>query len=295
MSEASLFAPAVPGLTPRSAWAGRAAAPELLAAACRRLNASCPALRVRLWAEGEPVADPAGQRWVAAEDFADRLDELISGEARRIRADHGCAVPPHVAAARLLHHYLWSVCLLAAGPWYLERRVPELGADRLWIEPQTGELAFRPGGFACLPDDPAARGVAGVRVLPGECELRAELRAVVAAHAEPVLAAFRPVAKRGSRALWGMVTDDLVSALWYLGRELGREEHAAAQAEELLPGGSAPLVGAADFRRLAGSGGTEHLTRTRLGCCLYYVVRPADTCLTCPRTCDAERVRRLEA
>ncbi|MFF7633416.1 iron-sulfur protein [Kitasatospora sp. NPDC008050] len=276
-----------PGVTPRSA-------SELLAVDCRRLNADCPALRVRVCEEGE--AKPAG--WVAARDLADRMDELIAGEARRIRAAHGCAVPPHVSAARLLHHYLWSVCLLAVGPWYLERRVPVLGADQVWIAPHSGELAFRPGGFACLPGDPAVRGPGpvpvGVRVVPGGSELRAELRAAVAEHAEPVLAAFRPVAKRGSRALWGMVTDDLVSALWYLGRELGREEDAVARAEEVLPGGTAPMVGSADFRRLTGSGGAEHLTRTRLGCCLYYVVRPEDTCITCPRTGDEERVRRLE-
>ncbi|WP_327070349.1 (2Fe-2S)-binding protein [Kitasatospora sp. NBC_01302] len=277
-----------PGLTPRTA-------PELLADACRQLNADCPALRVRVCEEGGPGSAPEPTGWVAARDFAQRMDELVAGEARRIRADHGCAVPPHVSAARLLHHYLWSVCLLAVGPWYLERRVPVLGADQLWIAPHSGELAFRPGGFACLSDDPAARGVAGVRVVPGGSELRAELRAAVAEHAEPVLEAFRPVAKRGSRALWGMVTDDLVSALWYLGRELGREEDAVARAAELLPGGTAPMVGSADFRRLAGSGGAEHLTRTRLGCCLYYVVRPADTCITCPRTGDGERVRRLEA
>ncbi|WP_329561625.1 (2Fe-2S)-binding protein [Kitasatospora sp. NBC_01266] len=251
--------------------------PPLLEA-CRRVAECCPALTVRMLGAGEPAP---GRDWVPATDFADRMPELIAGEAGRIRAEHGCAVPPHVAAARLLHHYLWSVCLLASGPWYLTGRVPELGHDRLWLAPQSGELAFRPGNEL---DDASDRATSGDE----------RLRAVVAAHAAPVLAAFRPVAKRGSRSLWGMVTDDLVSGLWYLGRMLGREEDAVARAERLLPGGTGPLPGGAQFRRLAGTADREHLTRTRLGCCLYYAVRPEDTCLTCPRTCDAERVRRLE-
>ena len=33
--------------------------------------------------------------------------------------------------------------------------------------------------------------------------------------------------------------------------------------------------------------------RPRLGCCLHYTIRPAEACLTCPRTGDDERLRRL--
>lgn len=238
----------------------------------RRLGEHCPALRVRLLADGELIDR---QQWIAATDFAGRMPELIEGEVRRIHAEHGRRMPPHVAAARLLHHYLWSACLLVGGPWYLTGVVPELLPDRVWLDARTGELAFRPGGEH---EDASPAG----------------LRAVVAAHAAPVLAAFQPVAKRGSHALWGMVTDDLVSGLWYLGRMLGREQDAVARAERLLPGGTAPLPGGAHFRRLVGATGREHLTRTRLGCCLYYALRPDEACLTCPRTCDAERLRRLE-
>ncbi|WP_051969793.1 (2Fe-2S)-binding protein [Kitasatospora azatica] len=234
----------------------------------RRLAACCPAWQVRVLT-GER-AEP-GAEWVSAAGFAERVEELVAGEAARIRARHGSAVPAHVAASRLLHHYLWTTCLLASGPWYLAGQVPALPVAAVWIEPATGELAVRAEGAAPIGGP-------------------AELRAAVAEHVEPVLEAFRPVAKRGSRALWGMVTDDLVSGIWYLGRMLGCEEHAVAQAELVLPGGTAPMVGSADFRRLGGAG---ELTRTRVGCCLYYAVRPDEACLTCPRTGDAERARRL--
>jgi hypothetical protein len=193
-----------------------------------------------------------------------------------MRVRHGSVPPPHVAASRLLHHYLWSVCLLTAGLWYLDGRVARLDPAALWIEETTADLAVTPPGGAPLggPED---------------------LRSAVAAHCGPVLAAFRPVVRRGPHAMWGMVGDDLVSALWYLGRTLGDEDRAVAAATAVLPGGTPPFPGAAAFRRLTGADGRSHVTRTRHGCCLYYAVRPDEACATCPRTCDAERLRRLEA
>jgi hypothetical protein len=176
----------------------------------------------------------------------------------------------HVAASRLLHHYLWSAGLLLSGPWYLTGRIPRLRADELWIEPATGALAYRPGESS-----------------PGGAD---ELRAAAAGHLGPVLAAFRPHVRRGPHALWGMAADDLASGIWYLGRMLGEEDRAVGVASAVLPGDTPPFPGAADFRRLP----SGQWTRTRQGCCLYYAVQPPDACLTCPRTTDAERVRRME-
>ncbi|WP_371478438.1 (2Fe-2S)-binding protein [Kitasatospora sp. NBC_00315] len=261
-----------------------------LEATYRELLLSCGSLRAGLLVTGRGPERPGH---VGAGELAEHLDLLVAGEAARILAEHGHEAREHVAASRLLHHYLWSLCLLVSGPWYLARRVPRIMPADVWIDPAGGELVVRPGEFACLPGDPAA-GLPGVRVLAGEDGLRAELRAVLAEHLAPVLAVFRRPLKRGPRALWGMATDDLVSGIWYLGRMRGEEDRAVREATALLPGDTAPFPGAAGFRRLAGADGRDHRTRTRLGCCLYYAIRPADTCLTCPRTCDAERLRRLE-
>ncbi|MCC9310657.1 (2Fe-2S)-binding protein [Kitasatospora sp. RB6PN24] len=241
----------------------------MLSEVYRRLAACAPAWRMRLLSG--PQAAP-GRGWVSADGFAARIDELVAGEAARILADHGRAVPAHVAASRLLHHYLWSACLLAGGPWYLADLVPELHPDQVWLHPASGDLACRPG--RCQTSGAPDR-----------------LRSVVGEFAEPTVAAFQPVSRRGARALWGMVADDLVSGIWYLGRMLDREEHAVARAAALLPGGTTPLRGPAGFRRLPAG----ELTRTRAGCCMYYAIRPAEACLTCPRVCDAERARRLTA
>ncbi|MER7752171.1 (2Fe-2S)-binding protein [Kitasatospora sp. NPDC097643] len=261
----------------------------------RRLRELCPVLNLRLIEDAEPgpavaerapatsePAPAAADGWYSGAELATdarALAAALAGEEERIAAEHGRAPRPHVTASRLLHHYVWSACLLIAGPWHLARRVPLVDPADLWLHAPTGDLALRPRGHVTRP---------------GDDELRAELRAAVVAHVEPVLAAFAAPTRRRDRALWGMVTDDLASAVWYLGRMLGREGAAVAAAGALLPGGTLPLPGAADFRRLRTPDGRDHPTRTRLGCCLYYAVKPeAQACITCPRTTDEQRLQRF--
>ncbi|WBP85934.1 (2Fe-2S)-binding protein [Kitasatospora cathayae] len=295
-----------------------------LAGDYHRLCGLCPVLRLRLL---DPTEDDpsAADGWYSGTQLATDervLAAALAGEEARIAAEHGRAPRPHVTASRLLHHYVWSACLLIAGPWHLARRVPVVDPADLWLHAPTGALALRPGGHVTRP---------------GDDELRAELRSAVVTHLEPVLAAFAGPTRRRDRALWGMVTDDLASAVWYLGRMLDAqdghgvqdghgghgvqdaqdaqdaqdrqdgqggqgakdmasvgEDAAVAAASALLPGGTLPLPGAADFRRLRTPDGRDHHTRTRLGCCLYYAVKPeAVACLTCPRTGDEERLRRF--
>ncbi|MEU4114449.1 iron-sulfur protein [Kitasatospora sp. NPDC028055] len=310
----SALACSAPARTPAVRPGGRSAG---LIGDYRRLRELCPALRLHLLDPAEP--DPsAADGWYSGARLATderALAAVLAGAEERIAAEHGRAPRPHVTASRLLHHYAWSVCLLIAGPWHLARRVPAVDPADLWLHAPTGELALRPRGHVTRP---------------GDDELRAELRAAVVAHLEPVLAAFAGPTRRRDRALWGMVTDDLASAVWYLGRMLDAQDDAAAgataggakargatavgataggvrgggvtggedaavvAAAALLPGGTLPLPGAADFRRLRTPDGQDHHTRTRLGCCLYYAVGPeALACLTCPRTTDEERIRRL--
>ncbi|MBT2457573.1 (2Fe-2S)-binding protein [Streptomyces sp. ISL-86] len=271
-----------------------------LASTYLRLTASCEVLNVRV-----AGAVPSAGTWVSGTDLTERpeaLERFVDAESARIQERHGLAPRRDVAASRALHDYLWSVSLLMSGAWYLERRVPRIRPAEIRLDLATGTFEVAPGsGFACLPDDPAADGRpqsgvgrSGVRVVGHEEALRAELRAAVVDHMRPLLTAIGPAARRGPRALWGMAADDLVSGIWYLGRVLGQEERAVGAATELLPTAIAPFPGGANFRRLAGREGRRYPTRTRLGCCLYYALDAARACGTCPRTCDAERLRRLE-
>ncbi|MFD8042162.1 (2Fe-2S)-binding protein [Streptomyces chartreusis] len=258
-----------------------------------RLTGLCEVLSVRV---AEPGAADAGAGVSAAELVKDgaALDAFVAAETARIQDRYGVVARRHVAASRALHDYAWSVSLLMSGAWYLERRVPRIRPEDLRLDLATAEFTVTPGSdLACLAEDPAA-ALPGVLTAPHEEALRAELRAAVADHMAPLLDAIGPVARRGSRALWGMVSDDLVSGIWYLGRVLGREDEAVRAAGRLLPSAVAPYPGGADFRHLTTADGRRHPTRTRAGCCMYYAIRPDEACATCPRTCDAERLRRLE-
>ncbi|MET9110362.1 (2Fe-2S)-binding protein [Streptomyces zhihengii] len=242
---------------------------------------------------GDPA--PSGDGWVLAGDLAaggPALDAFLAWDDAQVRRDYGRPGRPDVIASFGLHRYAWSACLLVTVPWFLTRRVPRLPAGSVSFQRERGRMAVRVDGFACLPDDPAA-GLPGARVVDGEESLRAEVRAVVAEHLGPVLAAFGPRMRRRGRALWGMATDEVVEGLWYVAHLLGEERRAVTELELLFPGTTAPYVGTAGFREIAVPDGDPLPTRDRASCCMFYTLRPEDTCATCPRTCDADRVERL--
>lgn len=235
----------------------------------------------RLLRDGEAFRErvalvPAGPPSVTALQLAE--DAGLATEVVRVRrahleAVHGRVVPSYVAATRVLHDYAWPACLLVSAPWFLAGAVPTLAAGDVALDPVSGRLSVR------VP-------AAGVGATPGN------VRRVVAEHHAPLLAALAPHLRRGDRAAWGTVADDLVSGLWWLGRLVGDEAAGVRAATEILPSPTSPLPGAAAFRRVEALDGVEHVTRTRTACCLHYRLE-ADACLTCPRTSDAERRARL--
>ncbi|WP_055590354.1 (2Fe-2S)-binding protein [Peterkaempfera griseoplana] len=252
------------------------------AGAYARLAEVLPGLRV------EPTGPRSGGGWITAAEIAGdpRVPaRLVAEEEQRGLADYGEPLRPDVAAGFSLHRYAWSACLLFTVPWFLERRVPRLPVTAVSVNRAGGRMAVRVDSFACLPGDPAA-GLPGARVVADEAALRAKLLAALTEHLEPLLAAFRPRLRRGPRTLWGMATDEVVEGLWYVGGLLGEEQRAAAELDLLLPGSTAPFAGGAGFRMLdQGPDRAPMRTRTRVTCCLYYTVRPAEVCFNCPRSC----------
>ncbi|MER6419469.1 (2Fe-2S)-binding protein [Streptomyces sp. NPDC001137] len=271
-----------------------------LSDAYARLNRVFPGPAVMETAAGEQV--PTGGGWIRAASLAEGgvgLDTFLARDDAQVLRDYGVRARPDVVAGFGLHRYAWPACLLITVPWFLLRRVPRLPVDHVSFdrsdpELSIGRMAVRPAGFACLPGDPAA-ALPGARVVADEEALREEVRTSVADHLEPVLAAFGPRMRRRGRALWGMATDEVVEGLWYVAQLLGEEQRAVRELEALLPGATKPYAGSAAFRELAGPDGEPLPTRDRISCCMFYTVRPEDTCATCPRTCDADRLGKLSA
>ncbi|MGP3633139.1 (2Fe-2S)-binding protein [Streptomyces sp. 24-1644] len=262
-------------------------------AAYARLAEVFPGLRAEVLAED--AATPSGTGWVGAAELAGggaALDTFLAWDNAQVLRDYGQQARPDVVASFGLHRYAWPACLLVTVPWFLHRRVPRVPVEDVSFQRALGHLTVRVREFACLPDDPAA-SLPGARVVPDEAALRAEVLDAVAEHLGPVLDGFGPRMRRGKRALWGMATDEVVEGLWYIAHLLGEERRAMAELELLLPGTTKPYVGTAGFRELTGPEGESLPTRDRASCCLFYTLRPEDTCVTCPRTCDADRVRKL--
>ncbi|MEU0331880.1 (2Fe-2S)-binding protein [Streptomyces sp. NPDC006193] len=268
-------------------------------AAYDRLAAAFPALAVTELGPDDPA--PRGGGWVAAAALAAagaELDAYLAWDEAQVLRDYGRRARPDVVASFGLHRYAWPACLLVTAPWFWHRRVPRLPVTHVWYDRTAGRAAVRrPDSFACLPGDPAA-ALPGAVVVPDEEALRAQVRAAVAEHLEPVLSAFGPRMRRRGRALWGMATDEVVEGLWYVAGLLGPDEErrAVRELELLLPGATLPYAGSAGFRSPDGADGSDGSdgapapTRDRVSCCMFYTVRPEDTCATCPRACDSGRI-----
>ncbi|MFI6944048.1 (2Fe-2S)-binding protein [Streptomyces sp. NPDC050418] len=271
------------------------AASSAVADAYARLTEVFPGLVVHELGAGEQA--PQGSGWVAAARLAEggaALDTFLAWDDAQVLRDYGQQARPDVIASFGLHRYAWPACLLITVPWFLRRRVPRVPVANVTFQRTLGKMAVRIEEFACLPGDPLAASP-GARVVPDEAALMAEVRAAVAEHLGPVLEGFGPRMRRGPRALWGMATDEIVEGLWYIAHLLGEERRAMSELEELLPGTTKPYVGTPAFRELTGPNGEALPTRDRASCCLFYTLRPDDTCVTCPRTCDAERIVKLTA
>ncbi|MEU3374880.1 (2Fe-2S)-binding protein [Streptomyces sp. NPDC006660] len=269
--------------------------PSPVADAYARLAEVFPSLRIRELARSEQA--PRGAGWVGAAQLAEggaALDTFLAWDNAQVLRDYGHQARPDVIASFGFHRYAWPACLLVTVPWFLSRRVPRIPVADVAHHRTLGRMTVRVREFTCLPDDPAAT-LPGARVVADEEALRGAVRASVAEHLGPVLDGFGPRMRRGKRALWGMATDEIVEGLWYVGSLLGEEARAMAALDALLPGTEKPYVGTPGFRDLTGPDGRRLPTRDRASCCLFYTVRPEDTCVTCPRTCDADRVAKLSA
>ncbi|WP_249374669.1 iron-sulfur protein [Streptomyces sp. I05A-00742] len=253
-----------------------------------RLTEVHPALRV-------VCAPPrAGKGWITAAQLAaggSAVDAFTARDREQALLGYGRPLRPDVAAGLGLYRYAWSVSLLLTLPWFLHRRVPLLPFPAVSVHRARGTVSLAPTGFACLPGDPVAVRPDAVPVAD-EAALRKVVREGVAGQVGPVLEGFRGRTRRGTRALWGLMTDAATESLWRLARLLGEEARAGRELRLLLPGDTAPFAGGAAFRELTVPGGGSVLTRDRASCCLVYTARPT-SCLTCPRTHDADRITRL--
>ncbi|MHB9858163.1 (2Fe-2S)-binding protein [Streptomyces sp. YIM S03343] len=272
-----------------------------LTSAYTRLTAAFPGLAVTEPGPGEGL--PQGGGWFGAASLASggaELDAFLAWDDAQVLRDYGTRARADVVASFALHRYAWPACLLFTVPWLLEHRVPRLPVTHVAYDRMAGRMAVCPVSFACLPDDPAA-ALPGARVVPDEEALRTELQAAVAEHLEPLLAAFGPRMRRRGRALRATVTDEIVEGLRYIAPLLGEDSRHGQDGDNGDNGEDGE-----DGKDGEGSGSMERRALRELAlllpgavrgtgpylrasCCMFYTIRPTDTCATCPRTCGTVR------
>jgi hypothetical protein len=205
---------------------------------------------------------------------------------------------PSASAGYVLGWYAGVASHLGALFFLLDGRVPRLGRQALAFRrhPQLHHpdaIALLEGQFWCLPTDPAADHP-DATVLADQQALANQLRIEVRSHADEFLATYRSGSRLPRRSLLGAFFDGLDGGFWIEDEALASRRDILAAAKLVLPGRSDQFEDATTSRTVLDASGREHLTRSRVSCCYYYKLNEGgEACLTCPRTSDAERIRRL--
>ncbi|MFD0973454.1 IucA/IucC family C-terminal-domain containing protein [Plantactinospora endophytica] len=250
----------------------RAAAP--LAPVTASLRAAFGTDELPGLATGLLVTDETG--WTPATELVDgtRLPELLAVTRQRWGAT------PHAAAALAWKSYTYWLLLPVVLGWASARRVPLLRPSDVLVRFEDHRPLLTLGmrrstEIAVLPSDPLAlSGLPEVRVVLGEAELLAALRAsLLDAHLTPMLDALQQQVRVGARTLLGSVASGV--------------SHGVLRAADALPGGSAETIGTlldtlgvADLVDLV-PGPTGELTVQRKTCCLAFTLPQPKVCAGC--------------
>lgn len=225
-------------------------------------------------APGLLVTDEFG--WSPATALVDgaRLPEFLHAATQRWGGT------PHACAALAWKSYSYWAALPVVLGWASARRVPLLDPADVLIHfedhrPLVTMGLRRSTTVAVLPNDPLAlSGLPEVRVVAGETELLAVLRAsLLDAHLAPMIAAIQAEVRIGTRTLLGSVASGIA--------------HGILRAADALPGSSVrsieTLLAALDLADLVElvPGPAGEPTVQRRTCCLAFTLPRPKICQGC--------------
>lgn len=193
-----------------------------------------------------------------------------------------------VAASLLVLGYFWSPMAGACACYLLDRRVPDLSPENVFLHLRAG-VAFTSPRCWVLPNDPAA-GHPDVTVVDDVNALRAQLVNQLEEHAAPLFTTLRSVARYGTAGMRANYVDRLVSAILWLAEQLGDSDLARREAlafiDLMSPKGRAGIIEIEHE-------GQCHVFQKRGGCCLNYRLPGSEKCDTCSLIPMDERIEGL--
>jgi hypothetical protein len=239
---------------------------------------------------------PPSSGWLRCSDvdaavIADWEGQAEAGHLSRFGRTH-----PMTSTGYVLGWYADIAPSVGAMCFLLDRRVPRLDRPALAFrradEGYPDAVAVLDPRFWCLPQDPAA-GHPDATVVTDEQALGAILRVEVRRHADDFLATYQPAARLPRRNLLGAFFDGLDCGFWLSEHGPASREGVVTTARLVLPGSTMEFPDPSRYYVAVDQARREHLTRRRVSCCHYYKVGTDGACTSCPRTTDAERLRRL--
>ncbi len=188
-------------------------------------------------------------------------------------------------------HYAYTVELITFAFFLVERRVPDLSTNQLWIRFGTSadieNLVWKGRAFAALPDDPEASHPDCV-VLPTLDALREYMQTQLIASLTPLVNSISAYSSQGKPGLWEIAAEYSAFAFIALGELLG-DESIGVEESRLFSAGRSKVSARRGFIPIEHLGTTHHLL-DRVSCCLYYRVEGGKYCHSCPHRPVEERI-----
>jgi hypothetical protein len=192
-------------------------------------------------------------------------------------------------------HYAYTVELITFAFFLVERRVPDLSTNQLWMRLGTSadieNLAWKGRAFAALPDDPEASHPDCI-VLPTRAALREHMRKQLIASLTPLVNSISACSSQGKPGLWEIAAEYSAFAFVALGELLG-DESIGVEESRLFSANRSKVSAKRDFIPIEHVG-TTHYLLDRISCCLYYQVEGGKYCHSCPHRPVEERIELMK-
>lgn len=260
-----------------------------LAQTFARVRARNPYLRVQVGELDGQVTAPL--RALVAQESPEREAHFAIMTAQYKTNDAEVLVRAYVGCL------VYAVASAAVAAYVVDQRLPVLDLPELRVvmgEWGTAEALVLPGTrFWCLPEDPAATHPDAVP-LADTLALRALLHERLLQLCTPLIAAMRPRARIGARALWMSVAETCASIL-VDALPAGTSEAGAEVAVQELVGGASELLRARPEVIMLRSGDAQRLALLGRDCCVNFRIPGESYCTTCPHRPRQERIDALLA
>ncbi len=224
---------------------------------------------------------------------------LVLDEQFALMAEHYKTRDQEILVRFAFSSFVYALATATVGPFIVDRRVPVLALDPADLQVRVGRsgvvdaLVLPNARFWRLPDDPDAGHPDAVPV-SGEQELCDVLRNGLVQACAPLIAALRPRARIGARALWISAAETCASILLDALPAGTSSNDAETAMRQLIGTADSPLRACPEVIALT-SGSLRHVVMLGSDCCTNFNIPGEAYCATCPHRPRQERLDAMQS